>query len=589
MRTNLLRSVAVALGITVSGPTLADYGQTDYRSPSKWSNFNVLPADTAKSSSQPNHIVLPVSTGKQSSPTPAGGNVEVLPAPVPQAVGGLAAPQQHAPSMGAPQNYQAPTQSQSQIQPPVQQRQMPQPPVMNGVPVQSQPSDCNSCQTGVAHPGHVQHQVPSTWAPGATVYGGANGYSTGNFGQSTYQTGPVRSLGLGIGQRLQGGHANTGCASSVASCRPALSPWFGGFNLLFWQYEDNYNRRLLAIDGGVPGIGVTSVSPDSQTGFDVFGGRYLDCGRYGFSVGYMSFNPGSEEVVVTPPNPGDYYATMETWNMISIDPDGAGAAPVSTVYALFDGASGYRLRRDVNFQGLEANIWSFGLMGAQRAAALCSQGSACGGLGNVLGLGSSYGAYGYGGATGPLVRSCSGRVRVATSHGLRWFQMEDEFQFAGNIDGTAGYQATDMYYDVDVDNNLLGYQFGSRLTYCLTERINLGISGKFGIYGNDVEMRQRIGTSTIDAYRTGTATDVINTHTSDTALATLGELDLGVGCRLNNAWTVRGGYRLLGATGVATSVDALNQEYRPQSSFGQVYADDSILLHGGYVGFDFNW
>ena len=37
----------------------------------------------------------------------------------------------------------------------------------------------------------------------------------------------------------------------------------------------------------------------------------------------------------------------------------------------------------------------------------------------------------------------------------------------GNIDGTNGYQADDIYENIEVENNLYGYQFGSTLSYCL--------------------------------------------------------------------------------------------------------------------------
>ena len=176
-----------------------------------------------------------------------------------------------------------------------------------------------------------------------------------------------------------------------------------------------------------------------------------------------------------------------------------------------------------------------------------------------------------------------------TSHGFRWFQANDELEFAYNIDGAGGYQATDLYQNIDVENNLYGYQFGSRLTYCLSKRMNLNIGGKFGLYGNDVSLRHRVGTRTAAAYRNGMPGDLISTESSDTVLATLGELDLGLGYRLNCAWSIRGGYRLLGLTGVATAWDSVPNTYATVADSGRVHADDSYILHGGYVGLEYNW
>jgi hypothetical protein len=84
-------------------------------------------------------------------------------------------------------------------------------------------------------------------------------------------------------------------------------------------------------------------------------------------------------------------------------------------------------------------------------------------------------------------------------------------------------------------------------------------------------------------------TDLIDTKSTDNVLATLGELDLGLGYRLGCAWSLRGGYRLLGMTGVATAVDSLPGSYYSVASSGQVHADDSYILHGGYLGLEYNW
>ncbi len=252
-------------------------------------------------------------------------------------------------------------------------------------------------------------------------------------------------------------------------------------------------------------------------------------------------------------------------------------------------AAAVRVTRDLSFQGIEANLFSFGLMGGQRASYLnCNSGSLLGGrFGRGLGLCNS--CKGYGGATGPLVRACNGKVRVMTSHGFRWFQVQDDLEFAYNVDGNPGYATDDLYENVEVENNLYGYQFGGRLTYCLNHCLNLNIGGKFGIYGNHAEMRHRVGTLTDTAYRTGVPTDLIETESSDTVLATLGELDLGLGYRISCAWSIRGGYRLMGLTGVATAVDSLPNNYYSVASSGQVHADDSYILHGGYVGLEYNW
>ncbi len=620
-----MRCVAIALGISVcTVVTAQNPGQFgEYSSPSKWNNFNIVPPVPQQQST---NYMRTVSTGVPKNAKTAGeGTAEILPAPkgthtpqprVPQPHPAQRAPMQqavqgqppmnhHQPQHNIPQGmeipggfeqgYSTPDYSSqgysSQGMPsPVMNYQQPTYPSYSQAPMQAQ-GDCGCASPHSGACGGTNCDGPGFGGFGLSHGGygacGTPGYGYGDCGPNG-GCGLGLGLGLGAGHFVQngfgaGGYANTGV-------RPQLQPWFGGFNLLFWKMDNNYDRRLISVDGTrVPVASIGDVHPDNTTGYDLFFGRYLDCGRYGLSAGYMNFDPGLSQRVYTPAVAGDYYAPIQSWNGISIDPDGAGAAPVSTVYALYDGASAYRLTRDVDVQGIEINLHSFGLMGAQRAAAMCSQGD-CTGLGNSLGFGGIAGAcYGYGGATGPLVRSTSGRVRVSTSHGMRWFQFQDAMEFAANIDGAAGYQSTDLFHNIDIDNNLLGYQFGSRLTYCMSNRLNLGVAGKFGIYGNKAEMNQRLGTGTIVSYENGMPSELVSTHSSDTSLATLGELDLGLGYRLNNAWTLTGGYRVLGVSGIATTPTAIDQDYSDVTQSGIVQANDSLLLHGAYVGMNFNW
>jgi hypothetical protein len=361
--------------------------------------------------------------------------------------------------------------------------------------------------------------------------------------------------------------------------RLPLKPWFGSTNLLLYTMAGDSGRWV--VSGTDMGKYTTAlVDPEPAIGFDMTVGRYLCCGRFGLGLTYLNWNPDGETVVRTG-NSGMIYSAMPTYNDISVNP-GTG---LDTLYGHIDGsATAVRTIRDVSFQGLEVNLSCFGLMGARRLSRNCCP-KGC--LGNGLGLCSH--CYGYGGLTGPLVRPCNGRVRIVNSHGLRWFQAKDSMEFAYNIDGTQGYQADDIYENIEVENNLYGYQFGSMLSYCLTCRLNFTVGGKIGLYANDARFKHRVGTTTQLAYINGNATEEVSTDSSDTSFATLGELDFGLGYRIGCAWTIRGGYRMLGMGGVATAIDSIPASYTTLAASGKVYANSSYLLHGGYFGLECNW
>ncbi len=372
-------------------------------------------------------------------------------------------------------------------------------------------------------------------------------------------------------------------SSWCTSERAPLSPYFGSAKLLFLTLEEGWGSPVATYPGGT--ISTSIVDPEDVVGFDIGVGRYMDCGRYAVGINYFLWNP-SEESEIRNGGAGTMRPTNPGYNNIEMAPGGPG----NSAYDLVDlNATGIRVSRDLRFQGIEANLFHFGLMGARRASyAGCNAGSCqAGRISRKLGIGKC--GHGFGGAAGPMVRGNGGRMRVMMSHGFRWFQIEDELEYAYNIDG-GGYGPSDLYENTDVENNLFGYQLGSQLNYCINSRMNLNIGGKFGIYGNRAELRHRVGDDNGNtAYRTGVPADAIDTVDSDTVLATLGELDLGLGYRINCAWTVRGGYRLIGVTGVANAADSVPRDYSSVAASGRIYADDSYILHGGYVGLEFNW
>ncbi len=429
-------------------------------------------------------------------------------------------------------------------------------------PVQG--SDCQSCNN--IHSSPYQQAASAPW--------GADGYS------------------------MIGGDCNTGaCGVPAVAARPSIYPWFGGFNLLALNVVDNSNRSLAVVSQRAA-FHQNVLDPGANLGFEVSIGRYLACGKYGIGVTYFHLDPDGEEASISS-GAGSIQSAMLAYHDVHLNVNGDGFE--NQVYEYVSGTGGIletagatdvRARRDMRFNGIEANMFCFGLMGAQRAAPLCGDGlqqsHAQSKFGRFIGA-NNHAGYGYGGAAGPLVRPSNGRVQVVALHGFRWFQFEESAQLAYNTDGVAGYQVNDIYDDADVQNDLFGYQFGGFLTYCLTNRVNLNVGGKFGLYANNVEARRRIGTFDTAANLFGMPGEQADTTVDDTVLASLGEIDLGLGVRLTNAWTVRGGYRVFGINGVATVFNQMDQDLATTNNPGKIHANDTLFLHGAYVGADFNF
>lgn len=468
-------------------------------------------------------------------------------------------PAPHQQYQSAPQYSPAPQQMGSYSTMPT-----PAGPIVGGG-VSSSGSDCQSCQGGS---GHAQSSSPYSQAMSSPWDGGSS---------------------FGGGSCGDGGYGNfAGAGAACGTGRPELSPWFGGASVLFFTLQEGQGRYIAS--GLNNQFRTNDLDPGDRIGYDVSAGRYLGCGKYGLGVRFFQWNPGQESITSQGTN---IRAAQPQYRdaLLDFGPTGAESVydHIDGNATESDGAYQVRMTRDLNFYGLELNLFSFGLMGAQRAAY-----AGCNPRSHGLGLGRGRG---YGGAAGPLVRSNSGRLRVTNSHGIRYMRITDETNVAYGINlaataTTPAFATTPrvtIFDDLDTENEMLGYQFGSMLTYCLGSRLDLNIGGKFGIYGNRATMTHRLGTDTQVAYLTAGGVDNVDTTSSDTVLSTLGELDLGLACRVTNGWTVRGGYRLMGVTGVANAIDSRTVAYNSVADLGQVHADDSYLLHGAYVGAEFNW
>lgn len=526
MRTNILQSVALSLGICTCGVAQAQYGGYGPNPAYRPANPPAYAASAA-----PVHPTLQPASQPQVQPR------DPYRLPPPEGTPyRLISTEEQADGLPAPVGSGAQTEDHS---------------LLRG----GQLGRPAAGAAGLARPGHggggyvgselpappIEHGYPSVH--GSMHHHPADG-SSGHVGHVYNEAAAAPWIGSGPGLLHGGSHHGGGPLVEAAA---PIKNWFAGGSLLFLDFQDDGNQRLV-VENGMPPVTLLDtddVSPGSETGFETFVGRYFGGGKYAVSAGYFFFDPDREESIINP------------------------TVPVESIHGAFDNAAAYRVRRDVDIQGLELNFISFGIGGAMRA-----------GLAGDCG---SCGVAGCGGMCRPMIPSCDNRFQLQVSHGLRWLQFKDDMELAASM-AANGYDAggDDFFYDVETQNDLLGYQFGTRADYCVHRRVNLYAGGKFGIYGNRVDYEY----SWID---TGMPGDNFEVDADDTVLATLGELDLGVGVRLTDCWSLTGGYRLIGATNVATSVSGITADPADLEDGVVASANDSLLIHGGYVGVQYNW
>ena len=180
---------------------------------------------------------------------------------------------------------------------------------------------------------------------------------------------------------------------------------------------------------------------------------------------------------------------------------------------------------------------------------------------------------------------CGGTTNIEWLAGVRWFQFDENIRLAA-FNSTAPYPPQ-TFYDVDVENRLLGFQLGARADRCLTGGFSLSLGCKFGIYNNDIYSRQSIndgaggyGVATAGAY---TGNDY-NLSAREDEFATMGELDLGLNWQISQCWRANVGYRVFGVSGVALAPDQIPYNFQTFNATNNIKSNGDLLLHGAYFG-----
>ena len=177
--------------------------------------------------------------------------------------------------------------------------------------------------------------------------------------------------------------------------------------------------------------------------------------------------------------------------------------------------------------------------------------------------------------------------------GLRYLLLDESFGFDSSLNNDVfGVDpADDLYYDVEVDNHLIGFQVGSRLDHYLSKRIAVNCGSKFGIFGNRIQHRQSV-VSGSGVYATNVATgENYRFDVTDNEVSFLGELFAGLTYDISQSWRLSCGYRAVTASDVARSVGNIPRagEFGSWERVQATNSTDSLLMHGAYLGLEYNW
>lgn len=346
-----------------------------------------------------------------------------------------------------------------------------------------------------------------------------------------------------------------GSGESCVSYAPARAQnWFaaGSGLIMTRDHGDHYNFSYGTLAEEDQRTNTRDAAMDWSGGFDVRLGRYFNCGRNAIEAVYWGISPERQSTqTVSADVSGNLNAIL---NFGDLNYGGTSAADFVNVAPGIDGI--HRVQREFDFQNLEVNVWQ-----------LCTS---CGG-----------------GAC-----DCS-RFRFNWLAGVRYFRFNENLLFGADAYET---QLTfddddELYYNIDVQNYLVGFQLGNELEYSLSCKWTLDMGVKLGLYGNNIKHVSEIGggygVATIDNGPFAGRAFYVNNRKKDVAF--LGEARIGLQYCINPCWTATLGYRAFAVTGVALPSEQIYPDLRGINDVEIIDSNGSLILHGGYAGLEYCW
>ena len=469
----------------------------------------------------------------------------------------------------------------------------------------------SSCATGNCQP----QGAPAPMYQGS--YGG--GCDGGCYNYNTFDQG-CGGIGYGIGRRAGCGGCGQGCLSGACcGCRPR---WFGGVYGLLMERDRgpyvpiSFSTPTPAGYGYYPANGEVNLELrdadiDFQGGLEFRLGRYFGCGggcgaggcggcdssgcgcgpTYGMEFVYWGlFEEDATSTVSDTFVDANRLYGMIDFRGLEYDP-GTGYRSVNDYYDYGPPTADHRTPVDVevrsftvrstfSMQNIEANLLRLPILcGGCGAYGGCGAGGCCGGC-DSTGCGVSCGG-------------CLPRYSLTTVIGARFMRFDDDFWFRSDYEADpAGTPTTGwLAYNVETDNMLYGTQLGCRGVYRLGSagRFALHCSSNVGVYGNHIEVAQWMDspTGTVRYANNGNDTFYVENEKDDVSI--LGELRLGASYQCSCNCRVYGGWRVLGATGVALSTDQIPSSFNSPAQTAWIHSNGSILVHGLQAGVEYNY
>ncbi|MDP6556269.1 MAG: hypothetical protein QGG71_16490 [Pirellulaceae bacterium] len=306
------------------------------------------------------------------------------------------------------------------------------------------------------------------------------------------------------------GKTHFGCRA-----RCCTSPWFVGFGGLLMS-RDNENDYFFSYDSANEAIQLTNgrdANFDWAGGYEVSFGRTINCGCNAVEAVYWALFPCDGTTTTTDADTTGALNGILNWDQLNYGLDPFGAPWTADVFV--NNSSMHMVRRENEIHNVEVNFLTY-LGGGRGPSGTCGKGScghgdycgsschgavvsgsACGGCSACGGAAHARGN-GHAGVHTGCGDACGSRWSHDWLVGVRFFRFYDNLLFGaewtgGNYDFR--YEGDEIYYNIDITNDLVGMQLGFSGAYAASCRCSLDYGLKFGLFGNHISHTSEIGGS----------------------------------------------------------------------------------------------
>ncbi len=399
-------------------------------------------------------------------------------------------------------------------------------------------------QTAFQDPGYGPAQGSYGYY-GATSQGGSAGSSSA---EQLWAEPPVPNAQGGFG---------LGCTSCGAGCDPCASPfaqalvnncfdgpagpcgpcpWFGALGGVVMT-RDHANRFWTSFDVTNPAnqiLNTREASADWRAGGEVSVGRRFGCDcRWGVVGTFWAIDRMEGFASVRDPN--DNINTPIDLGFVTI-----GADPATD---FFDNAREHRIWRTNELYNLEINFLRYG-----------------------------------------LTLDPTWRMQAALLAGVRWLRFDERLIFgsvAGGSEFGSNGGANEAYLNIREENDLVGFQLGTVLSYYVLPRLRLYATPVVGIFGNDIRQRVHL--------HRGDGVEGFDLVSRKTDFSLLGQIDAGLTWQFAEHWRAYGAYRVIGVSGIALADEQIPPFLIDTPAIQDIDSNSNLILHGAVFGVQFSY